>query len=42
MSRHELTKLYRKKAKEMHPDKGGGHDSFIKLTAAYNEFLKNK
>ncbi len=42
MSKQELTRLYRKKAKEMHPDKGGEHSSFVKLTAAYNELLKSK
>ncbi len=42
MSRQELTRLYRQKAKEMHPDKGGNHDSFVKLTAAYNELLQTR
>jgi len=31
----ELTSLWRRKAKELHPDTGGDHDQFVKLTAAY-------
>jgi hypothetical protein len=42
MSKAELTKLYRKKAHDLHPDKGGEHDEFIALTTAYNELLKKK
>lgn len=42
MSRRGLTALYRHMAKEYHPDKGGEHDKFIKLTEAYQELLKNK
>ncbi len=42
MSRSRLTRLYRKKAMELHPDKGGDHNSFVNLTAAFKELLKNK
>jgi len=42
MSRRGLTALYRHMAKKHHPDKGGKHDKFIKLTEAYQELLKNK
>ncbi len=43
MDKKELTKVYRKKAHELHPDKeGGDHDRFIELTAAYNELLRSK
>lgn len=42
MSRRGLTTLYRHMAKKHHPDKGGEHDKFIKLTEAYQELLKNK
>ncbi|MBU4288156.1 MAG: J domain-containing protein [Proteobacteria bacterium] len=42
MSRRGLTALYRHMAKKHHPDKGGEHDKFIKLTEAYQELLKNK
>ena len=37
----EITRLYRKKAKSLHPDKGGEQEEFIKLTAAYEELLRN-
>lgn len=40
MNRRALTKLYREKAHELHPDKGGEHDEFVRLTEAYNELLK--
>jgi hypothetical protein len=40
MDRKKLTGLYRKKAHKLHPDKGGDHDRFIELTAAYNELLR--
>ncbi len=42
MSRRGLTALYRHMAKKHHPDKGGEHDKFIKLTEAYQELLKSK
>lgn len=42
MSRAALTRLYRKKAQQMHPDKGGDHEQFIELTTAYNELLRTK
>ncbi len=42
MSRSALTRLYRKKAQQMHPDKGGDHEQFIELTTAYNELLRSK
>lgn len=38
-SRRELTRLYRQKAHELHPDKGGDTERFIRLTAAYEELL---
>lgn len=38
----ELTRLYRQKAKSLHPDKGGEQQAFIKLTAAYEELLNRK
>ncbi len=41
MSNRELTKLYRKRAHELHPDKGGDDEQFITLTAAYHEFLSS-
>ncbi|BCO09141.1 hypothetical protein GF1_15170 [Desulfolithobacter dissulfuricans] len=42
MDRKALTALYRKKAHELHPDKGGDHDRFIELTNAYRELLKGR
>ncbi len=42
MSRAQLNSLYRKKAMQLHPDRGGDHNMFIELTAIYNELLKTK
>jgi len=42
MSRKELARLYRQKALDMHPDIGGDHDEFVKLTEAYHALLKMK
>ena len=42
MSRKELARLYRQKALDMHPDKGGEHDNFVNLTEAYHALLKTK
>ncbi len=37
----ELTRLYRQKAKSMHPDTGGNQEEFIRLTVVYEELLRN-
>ncbi len=42
MDKKALTRLYRKKAKEIHPDQGGDHEQFIRLTEAYNELLRGR
>ena len=42
MNRDELSRVYRKKAMELHPDQGGDHDNFVELTEIYNHLLKNK
>ncbi|MGB3649195.1 MAG: J domain-containing protein [Desulfobulbales bacterium] len=42
MKKSELTKLFRQKAHEVHPDKGGEHDTFVRLTEAYKELMRNK
>ena len=38
----EITRLYRQKAKSLHPDKGGDQEKFVRLTVAYEELLRNK
>jgi hypothetical protein len=42
MSRQELVRLFRRKAQEFHPDKGGNHEKFVALTHAYHVLLKMK
>ncbi len=42
MSKREFTHLYRIKAHEYHPDKGGEQENFVKLTQAYKDLLKGK
>jgi len=42
MNKNELTRLYRKQAQQLHPDKGGDHEQFITLTTAYKTLLKTK
>ena len=42
MNRRDLTRLYRRKAQELHPDKGGDQDQFVRLTEAYHELMKTK
>lgn len=42
MSRKDLARLYRRKAMKLHPDQGGDHDKFVKLTRTYHELLKTK
>ena len=42
MSRQELVRLFRRKAQELHPDKGGNHEKFVALTHAYHVLLKMK
>jgi hypothetical protein len=39
-NKKELTRLYRNKAKSLHPDKGGNQEEFIRLTTAYEELLR--
>ncbi len=40
MSKEELSKTYRKKAMQLHPDQGGSDELFIKLTNAYEQLKK--
>ncbi len=42
ISRQELVRLFRRKAQELHPDKGGNHEKFVDLTQAYHVLLKSK
>lgn len=42
MSAARLTALYRKLVHEHHPDKGGEHDDFVKLTELYRHLRKDK
>lgn len=40
MSKRELTRLFRKRAKEMHPDAGGDHEHFVRLIEVYERVKK--
>jgi curved DNA-binding protein CbpA len=42
MDKREITKIFRKKALETHPDKGGDHDAFVRVIEAYKTLLKRK
>lgn len=42
MSRRDLGRLYRRRAHELHPDKGGDHEGFVKLNEAYHKLLRTK
>jgi hypothetical protein len=42
MNRRNLARLYRRRAQRFHPDKGGDHEKFVKLTRAYHALLKTK
>jgi len=42
LNKSELTKLFRLKAHELHPDKGGEHDAFVRLAEAYKQLLRRK
>lgn len=42
MSKKELARFYRRKAKKMHPDHGGVHEDFVKLSEAYERLLAMK
>ena len=42
MSRQELSRLFRRRARELHPDKGGKQEMFVELTRAYDSLLRTK
>jgi len=42
MSKKEISRLFRQKAQEFHPDKGGDPEKFIHLTEAYQDLREKK
>jgi hypothetical protein len=42
MNRAQLARLFRRRAMKLHPDQGGDHDTFVKLTEAYHSLLRTK
>jgi hypothetical protein len=40
MNRRDLGRLYRQRAHELHPDKGGDHEDFVMLNEAYHKLLR--
>ena len=42
MSREDVIGMFRRKAKKLHPDKGGDHESFLRLSKAYRQLLGMK
>lgn len=42
MTEHELTRYFKKKALELHPDKGGDHEIFVAFINAYQSLLRHK
>ena len=42
MSRHDLSSYFKKKAMEMHPDKGGDHETFVALIKSYEALVRYK
>jgi hypothetical protein len=42
MSKKELTRLYRRRAKKVHPDRGGSHKDFLRLSEAYEKLNLQK
>jgi len=39
MTRQDLTKIYRRLARKVHPDTGGSHERFVELNNAYQSLL---
>lgn len=39
MSRSELARLFRRRAKVLHPDAGGSHEAFVELLAVYRSLV---
>ncbi len=42
MNKAELARIFRRRAQELHPDKGGDSENFVKLTKAYDMLLRIK
>ena len=42
MNKKDLSRLFRQRAKELHPDQGGNHERFIELSGAYASLLARK
>lgn len=42
MSKRDLQRIYRKKARELHPDHGGSHENFISLSRIYEELMAKR
>lgn len=42
MDGKELTRLFRQKAKELHPDQGGDHDRFVELSELFRSLMDSK
>ncbi|MCS7198796.1 MAG: hypothetical protein N2327_04645 [Caldimicrobium sp.] len=42
LSKKEVLKLFRAKIKELHPDRGGRHESFVSFRRLMEEFLKRR
>ncbi len=42
MTEHEFVSYFRKKALELHPDKGGDHDTFVAFINAYQTLVARK
>lgn len=42
MNRQEVARIFRRRAQELHPDKGGDPEKFVELTKAYDMLLRTK
>lgn len=42
MTRREVTRLFHRKAMELHPDRGGRHADFIRLAEIYRDVVRTK
>ncbi len=42
LNRRQLARLYRRRARELHPDRGGSHERFIRLAEAYQALLRGR